>query len=312
VLDPSRLDAIMPRLHRLRRQILKTILFAMLASPAAALAETQPSGPALWAVQDDDTTVYLFGTIHFLKPNSDWRTDEVRRAWAASDRLILEVENPEDQAAVAPLIRQFGLSPERPLSSLLPREDLQRFRAAATAMGADPMQLDAMRAWLAGVILSSAKLSYAGYDAASGVDVILRTEAREANKPIMGLETPEQQIGMLSSFPEAGQLAFLTSTIRDFDAAPVELEQLAEAWSSGDTDAIAAVTLEPMRKQSESLYQTLIVERNRRWAAQITALLDTPGVAFVAVGALHLSGEDGVPEMLRASGIRVIRLPQAE
>ncbi len=125
----------------------------------------------------------------------------------------------------------------------------------------------------------------------------------------MGLETPEQQIGMLSSFPEEGQLAFLISTIRDFDAAPVELERLAEAWSSGDTNAVAAVTLEPLRKQSESLYQTLIVERNRRWAAQIRALLNTPEVAFVAVGALHLSGEDGVPEMLKASGVRVARLP---
>lgn len=302
----------MLRLHRLRRQILSTILVGLLAAPAATLAQTQPSDPALWAVRDDDTTVYLFGTIHFLKPDTDWRTDQVRRAWDASDRLILEVANPDDQAEVAPLIQQFGLSPQRPLSSVMQPEDLQRFRAAATTMGADPGQLDAMRPWLAGVMLSSGKLSRAGYDAVSGVDVILRAEAVAANKPIDGLETPEQQVRMLASFPEPGQLAFLNSAVRDFDAAPVELERLAEAWVRGDTDGIAAITLDPMRAQSAELYQTLIVDRNRRWATQIRALLETPGVVFVAVGALHLSGEDGVPEMLTAAGIQASRLPRAQ
>lgn len=302
----------MLRLHRLRRQILTIILVGFLAAPAATQAQTQPSDPALWVVQDEDTTVYLFGTIHFLKPDTDWHTDQVRRAWHASDRLILEVANPEDQAEVAPLIQQFGLSPQRPLSSVMQPEDLQRFRAAATTMGADPGQLDAMRPWLAGVMLSSAKLSRAGYDAVSGVDVVLRAEAAAANKPIDGLETPEQQVKMLASFPEQGQLAFLNSAVRDFDAAPVELERLAEAWVRGDTDGIAAISLDPMRAQSPELYETLIVNRNGRWATQIQALLETPGVVFVAVGALHLSGEDGIPEMLTAAGIQAIRLPRTQ
>lgn len=300
----------MIRFDHYRRNILAALMgFGLATSPLAALAQTQPVGPALWVVRDEDSTIYLFGTIHFLRANMNWRTDEVQRAWEASDRLVLEVADPEDQAAVGPLIQQFGLSPDRPLSSLLGPDDLRRFTDAAAAMGADARRMDAMRPWLAGVVLSSAKLSRAGYDAGSGVDVILRAEAQAAGKPITGLETPEDQVRMLAGFPEAGQVAFLSNTIRDFDAAPVELERLAEAWVVGDTNAVAAITLQPMRDQSEQLYQTLIVERNQRWARQIQGLLESSGTSFVAVGALHLSGQDGVPEILKSSGVEAIRVP---
>ena len=301
----------MIRFNRHRRNILAALIgFGLATSPLAALAQTQPVGPALWVVRDEDSTIYLFGTIHFLRANMNWRTDEVQRAWEASDRLVLEVADPEDQAAVGPLIQQFGLSPDRPLSSVLGPDDLQRFTDAAAAMGADAKRMDAMRPWLAGVMLSSAKLSRAGYDAGSGVDVILRAEAQAAGKSITGLETPEDQVRMLAGFPEAGQVAFLSNTIKDFDAAPVQLDRLAEAWAVGDTNAIAAITLQPMRDQSEQLYQTLIVERNRRWARQIQVLLEINGTAFVAVGALHLSGQDGVPEILKSSGVEAIRVPE--
>lgn len=297
------------RFNSLRRKVLTTLIsLGLIATPLAALAQTRPTGPALWVVRDADSTLYLFGTIHFLKPDAEWRTAQVQSAFEASDRLVLEVANPEDQAAVVPLIQQFGLSPDRPLSSLLEPDDLQRLTTVATAMGRDAAQMDVMRPWLAGVLLSSAKLSHAGYDPGSGVDVILRAEARAAGKQILGLETPTDQVRMLSGFPEAGQVAFLNNTIRDFDAAPVELDRLAEAWAGGDTDAIDAVTLQPMRDQSEQLYQTLIVERNQRWAREIQGLLEGAGTTFVAVGALHLSGQDGVPEILKANGVDAIRV----
>lgn len=300
----------MSRLAPRRRKLLTAVIsLGLVALPLAALAQTQPAGPALWVIRDDDSTVYLFGTIHFLTPDTAWRTAEVQSALEASDRLILEVANPEDQAAVAPLIQQFGLSPDRPLSSVLAPDDLQRFTSAATSVGANAHQMDIMRPWLAGVMMSSAKLSRAGYDPGSGVDVILRAEAVAASKPVMGLETPEDQVRMLSGFPEAGQVAFLNNTVRDFDAAPAELERLADAWMAGDTDAIAAITLQPMRNQSEQLYQTLIVERNQRWAREIEGLLESAGTSFVAVGALHLSGEDGVPEILKVAGVHATKVP---
>lgn len=290
----------------LRRAVLATLLgFGLATGPLAAEAQTSPAKPALWVVRDADSTLYLFGTIHFLRPGADWRTDRVKAALNASDVLVLEVADPDDQAAVASLIPQYGLSPDRPLSSVLQPADLQRFTAAVASIGGDARQMDVMRPWLAGVVLSSAGLARAGYDPGSGVDVALRSEAKQAGKQIVGLETPEDQVRMLSSFPEDGQVAFLNSALRDFDAAPVELDRLADAWGAGDTDAIVAITLQPMKDRSERLYQTLIVERNRRWARQIEDMLQGAGTTFVAVGALHLSGDDGVLALLRAGGFEI-------
>jgi hypothetical protein len=103
-------------------------LIALISTPVHAQGAPPPK-PALWLVQDADTTLYLFGTIHFMRPDLDWRTARVTEAMEASDALFLEVADPDDQAAVAPLIQQYGMSPDRPLSSLLNAEDLVRLES---------------------------------------------------------------------------------------------------------------------------------------------------------------------------------------
>lgn len=282
-------------------------LSALLSSAATAQTPSSPR-PALWVLSDADSTVYLFGTIHFMRPDTNWRTDEVAAALAASQSLVLEVADPEDQAAVVPLIQQYGRSPERPLSTLLSPDEFKRFDSAASALGASGAQMDTLRPWLAGVMLSAAIPARGGFDAASGVDVLLRADAKRAGLPLKGLETPEDQIRMLSGFPEDGQLAFLRNTLDTFDQAPTELAQLADAWGRGDVDRIADVTLDPMRTRSSAVYQTVIVERNRRWAGQIAQMLDGSGTTFVAVGALHLAGDHSVQDFLRQGGFAAVRI----
>lgn len=292
------------------RLLTLAVAVAVSAAPLSASAQTAaPAAPALWIVQDHDSTIYLFGTIHFVKPDQAWRSEPVDAAFATSSRLILEVADPEDQAAVAPLIPRYGLTPDRPLSSLLSPEEFQRLDGAAAAIGGSAAQMDIMRPWLAGVMLSSAGLVRNGYAPGSGVDVLLRAQARADGKPIEGLETPEQQVRMLAGFPEEGQIAFLKRTLDDFDKPPVELDRLADAWAAGDVDAVADITLKPMRAGNERLYQSLIVERNQRWARQIADLLDGDGTVFIAVGALHLAGDDSVQAILRRDGIDVRRSP---
>lgn len=279
-----------------------------LISPPAHAQTTQSPKPALWLVQDADTTLYLFGTIHFMRREVDWRTARVAEALQASDALVLEVSDPDDQAAVAPLIQQYGMSPARPLSSLLSPEDLVRLDTAARTMGASASQMDPLRPWLAGVMLSSALPARGGFEAGSGVDVQLRAEAARTTKLIRGLETPADQVRMLAGFSEEGQIAFLRNTVDTFGDAPVELGQLAEAWTRGDVESIGAITLAPMKARTPIVYETTIVARNRRWAEQIATMLDAPGTTFIAVGALHLAGEDSVQVILHEAGIEAERV----
>ena len=289
------------------------------AQTAAAAAEAAPAiravpraegqGPAMWVVKDADSTLYLFGTVHLLRPTTAWGTDRIDAAFDSADKLVLEISNPDDQAAVIPLIQQHGLSPATPLSSLLTAEELAKLDAAGQTIGLSAAQLDPFRPWFAALTLSVAPLAKAGYDPASGVELILKARAEAAGKPVTGFETIDEQIRILAGFPQEDQLDFLRSTLEDFDTATTDLDKLVEAWATGDVEAIETVGVDPMRESSEELYQALLVRRNTIWADQIQTELAGSGTVFIAVGAAHLAGDDSVQEILERRGVEVAVAP---
>ena len=289
------------------------------AQTAAAAAEATPAiravpraegqGPAMWVVKDADSTLYLFGTVHLLRPTTAWGTDRIDAAFDSADKLVLEISNPDDQAAVIPLIQQHGLSPATPLSSLLTAEELAKLDAAGQTIGLSAAQLDPFRPWFAALTLSVAPLAKAGYDPASGVELILKARAEAAGKPVTGFETIDEQIRILAGFPQEDQLDFLRSTLEDFDTATTDLDKLVDAWATGDVEAIETVGVDPMRESSEELYQALLVRRNTNWADQIQTELAGSGTVFIAVGAAHLAGDDSVQEILERRGVEVAVAP---
>lgn len=283
--------------------------FAAAVAPApAATVQATGSGPALWVIRDEDSTLYLFGTVHVLRPGTLWRWAVVEDAFDSADRLVLEISNPDDQAAMMPLIQQHGMSPDRPLSSLLNAEERDRLDAAARTMGATGAALDPMRPWLAALTLSVAPLIKAGYDPQSGVELVLKGRAAAAGKEIGGLETIDEQIRILAGFPEAAQLDFLRSTLEDFENATTELDGMVEAWANGDVRAIDRLGVQPMRRENRAVYDALLVRRNVNWADQIETMLEGSGTVFIAVGAAHLAGDDSVQAILSRRGVEAARV----
>jgi uncharacterized protein YbaP (TraB family) len=278
------------------------------SASAVQTPRAEGEGPALWVVRDPDSTLYLFGTMHLLKPTTAWGSERVDRAFESASELVLEVVGPEDQSALAPLIRQHGLSPDRPLSSLLTPAELAALDVAARTIGGSAAEMEPMRPWLAGVTIQSASVIRAGYDAGSGVEPILKARAQAAGMTVSGFETPDEQIRMLAGFPEAGQLAYLRRSLEEFGAAQTEVDRLVEAWASGDVEKIRSVAVDPMR-DTPVLYDTLLVRRNTNWANQIETLLEGSGTVFIAVGALHLAGDDSVQQILRSRGVEVATAP---
>lgn len=284
---------------------------AVEAAPAAvrAVLPAEGQGPALWVISDADSTLYLFGTVHVLRPTTAWGSARVDAAFDSASEIWLEISNPDDAAAVLPLIQQHGLSPHRPLSSLLSAEQFADLDAAAKTIGLSGAQMEPMRPWLAALQLSMAPLVKAGYDPQSGVELILKSRAEAAGKPLRGLETIDKQIGILASLDEADQLAFLTETLGVFDNAATELDQLVNAWAAGDVDAITRLGVDEMKAISPAVYEALLVRRNTDWANQIQTLLEGSGTTFIAVGAAHLAGDDSVQQILTQRGVTVTTAP---
>lgn len=272
---------------------------------AAAAAPIQGEGPALWVIKDADSTLYLFGSVHVLRPTTGWASPRVNAAFDSASDVWFEITNPEDQAAMMPLIQQYGLSPQTPLSSRLTPEELAQLDAAAKAIGASAAQMDPLKPWLAALSLSVAPLIKAGYDPQSGVELALKARAQAAGKSLHGFETLEKQIGLLATLPDDVQLEFLRETLKDYDQAVVILDSMVEAWAKGDVEALDRIVVEDMKTDAPELYKVLLVDRNTDWANQIQTLLQGSGTAFIAVGAAHLTGDDSVQSILNSRGVAV-------
>ena len=284
-------------------------LVAGLASVLAlGFAGTALAEPALWKIQDADSTIYLFGTIHVLKPTTVWRSPKIDKALKDSGDLTLEIVGADDPAVMQPLVLKYGLDPNNPLSGKIDAAAFQKASALAQAGGVPPQLLNAMRPWLAAVQLSLIPVIKAGYDPKSGVEPILAAEVKAAGKPEGAFETPEQQIRFFADLPAKTEVEFLSSTLDEADEGVGKIDKMVAAWAAGDTRELEEEFVTEMKGQYPELYDLLITKRNQNWAQQLKTKLAGKGVSFVAVGSGHLVGPDSVQAQLAKLGIKAERV----
>jgi len=279
------------------------LIFAGVAATSCSKHET---GPAMWHISDANSDIYLFGTFHLLPPKVDWQKPSMISAFDKSSILIMEADvNGAAPGDVVNLIRQYGLAPQdKPLRSRLTPDEDKQYEATAKSLGLDPSALDPYQPWYAATVLSLKYAQAHGMEASEGAEEKLIKAAETENKPRAYLESIEQQIQFLANLPEQTQNEMFAATVKEVSGSDKELAEMQKAWESGNTKAMAKL-FDQSVKEVPDLYQTLIVERNKRWADEIQKLLAGSGKVFIAVGAGHLVGDDSVVAMLRARGVKV-------
>jgi uncharacterized protein YbaP (TraB family) len=295
--------------------MLKKRLSALLLALAAFLPATASAGetanPALWKVSDEDTSIYLFGTVHALPKDLSWRGKKLDHAFRSADTLVVEVaeDRNKDQKSLESMMR-LGMSTPGGMPPLMERvaeKDRPALQSLMSRSSLPPALLDRLETWLAALFLVGPTLNDAGLDPETGADRTLMAEARARRLPVIGLETMDQQLGYFDSLPEDDQRSLLASIIEDDGTAKSQFDALVAAWKQGDIDALEHLADDEL-KASPHVRQALLTDRNARWAEWIGKRLDEPGTVFVAVGAGHLAGEDSVQHMLAARGLKVERL----
>lgn len=305
-------------ISRLKAALSALMLIACTAqSPGKAQEEAPPAsagpsatrGPALWAVKDADTTIYLFGTIHMLPEGLEWMVPPIAKAFDASDTLVLEVLGTTDPKVTTPIILEMGYTPGLPpLAERVSADERDELAAAITHAGVPPQALDAMETWLATMSLSTARIQKLGYGVEGGVEYQLSTRAAAQRKRIEALETMTEQLGFFDTLPEAEQRALLVNSLDDIEDIDTVIRSAVKSWQAGDVDAVAEL-LEDDTRGSPGLAKRLLTDRNLNWSNWIEKRLEsTPGTVFVAVGSGHLAGKDSVQSMLEAKGLKVERL----
>lgn len=272
-------------------------------APATPVVEAPPK-PAMWKVSDEDTTVYLFGTVHVLPPKLTWHSPAVDKALDEAKAIYFETDTESDPIAFREIVNRLGLyEPSQRLSDRLELEDLELLRSALAKLDLPLVAIETMRPWYAGVVISEAVVRKAGYDVSSGVESLMRPAARKAGKEIRFLETVEDQMSAFATLPETTQIKFLIGGLKEIDNAGKELGDLVSAWKTGDVDALARLLIDEDIGTIPELHDALLTHRNANWAPEIDALLKSEtGTFLVAVGAAHLIGENSVLEMLKPLG----------
>jgi uncharacterized protein len=270
------------------------------ASVAAEAAAQSPPVPLLWKVSDDDNAVYLLGSFHLLKPLSPEEMGSpqlgVLMAQAAmrTDGTQLNSELPP--ATVAALDAWTAAN----------AAELQK-------MGMAPQVLQLFEPWFVGLMVTITELQKMGLDPKLGLDAHLAARATEAGKPTAGLETGAQQIAFLDGMGSQEQLQFLVEALSESAEGKAAMRKLHADWRAGDADALWEQMAVEMRREYPLLYQRINVARNDAWVPKVEQRLKADGSddTLMVVGALHLLGEDGVVEKLRAKGYKVERVCSA-
>ncbi|MBB1087442.1 TraB/GumN family protein [Lysobacter sp. SG-8] len=305
-----------------RLQALALATAALIALPLAAqpvpapdAGGTTPPVPLLWQVSDADNSLYLLGSFHLLKSTDYPVSADVEAAFSDAERLVFEVAPAEltDPSTGMKMLTASGFEDGRTLSEVLDAKQLAGLDALLEPTGQSAAMLEAFEPWFVNLSIVIGMSQRLGFSGEEGLDQYLIRRSAEAGKPASGLETIDEQLASLDNMPMDEQVSALVELIDDPKGLKTDLLRMHDAWRAGDVDAMHALAVDEMRAKTPESYRLVNVARNDAWVPQLRAMLDAPGEddVLVVVGAMHLLGEDGVVEKLRAEGLDVVRVCSA-
>ena len=296
---------------RLPRILLLFFLVGLVALlPFGQKAQSQDGKSFLWKVQSGESTVYLLGSIHFLKKENYPLSPKIENAFEASDRLVVEANiQDQDKISIPQIMEKAIYPPDERISAHLSKETYELLKKEGARLGLPPEMTDRQRPWFLSMSLEALEILKLGYDPAYGVDSYFLSKA-SGKKTILELESVEEQLNLLANLSAQDQEFLLLLTLKDLQNVTREMDSLIQSWKSGDPKGMEPVITKSIKEDPRlsPVYEKLIYERNRKMLSKIEEYLNGSGTYFVVVGAGHLIGEKGIIETLRRRGHRVEQL----
>ena len=283
---------------------------ALVAATSFTLFFTLYSQAAsVWKVSSDKHSLYIGGTIHILTPKDYPLPKEYDQAYQDSNKLIFEtdMEAASQPAFLQKMMAMMTYSDGTTLDKVLDKDTYQALAVFLSSRGVPMQAFASYKPGMVTITLSIMELQAMGYTS-EGVDLFFSKLAKKDSKPQNWLETPDDQLAFLSKMGSDDPSAMIDYTLKDIANMKETFGKLHQSWLKGDMPAMAEVGITPFKTDYPSIYEDLLVTRNNNWLPQIEVMLaDTPK-EFILVGALHLSGPDGVLEKLKAKGYKIEKL----
>ena len=277
--------------------------------PVAALADSAGHPVTMWMAEGTSNRVYLLGSVHLLRAQDHPLPRVIDDVYDDAETLYMELDMDDiDPLLMQATINQLGMLDEGTSLQDVMGDDLY---AEARAMAAEleiPLEmLERTEPWLAAITIEQLALARIGFNPSHGVEMHLLKKATSDGKAILGFESVEQQLAYLDGLSLDAQRELLMQTLTESAAIRETMDDLILAWRSGDIDFLERTLLEDISGYPE-LYDTIVASRNRLWVDTIDELLEHGEDYLVVVGALHLVGEDGVPQLLEQRGVRITQM----
>lgn len=288
----------------------------------AARSASQFETPPYYRVDGGSgATLLLLGTIH-IGPPEGWKlSPAIESGLARADKIALELDPrlATEESVSNLLANMVLLPPGTTLATVLSPETaklLDEEDEALTRMGFPRARRNGMKPWFIAVGISESIYAESGLSGKAATEQ--QVLGALGLRPLIGLETFEEQLGIFDKLPPTLQDLMLRDTVERLDDAKAEIAELLQAWRTGDEATLARLAREGVDELPEldRFYDILLGDRNRRWVAKLRPLLagreHRGETVLVAVGALHLVGKDSLVEQLRAAGFRVEAIDQTK
>ena len=275
-------------------------------APVAVLADSAVHPVTMWAAEGVSNRVYLLGSVHLLRKQDHPLPRVIDDVYSDAETLYMELDMDDlDPLLMQATINRLGLLDEdTSLRDVMGDELYAEAAAAATELDIPLEMLERAEPWFAAITVEQLALARIGFNPSYGVEMHLLQKASRDGKTILGLESVEQQLGYLDGLSPGAQRDLLMQTLTEAADLRELMDDLILAWRSGDIDYLGQTLLDDVSGHPE-LYEAIVASRNRLWADTIDELLERDEDYLVVVGALHLVGEDGVPQLLQRRGVKI-------
>lgn len=255
----------------------------------------------------------IFGTHHLAPLSVIDSVKGAREAFDEASRIVGEIDMTQGPMQIQMAMQQHIAAPaDSTLHDLLPAAKWnalnESFKSLAPMPGMDLELLNGMKPMAVTTIVALGIVSkeMPDYNPAEQLDSYFQTEGAKAGKKIIGLETVDEQATLLYDFtPVAEQAEALVKVLENPSEEMKSAREMNEAYAAQELDRLVA--LSEAQSANAAFMKALVNDRNAAWAEKLPAIM-AEGPVFVAVGALHLSGENGLLKMLENKGYKVTPL----
>ncbi len=271
-------------------------------------------GAILWRIEKPGLQAsYLFGTVHIIDSSLQELSPTVRSAIDQSKIVAVEAAEisnrvfSQSMAQAGPLM----VSMDRDLQSILSDDELAVVEKAISDAGYAPQLALGLKPWAATLFLAGSECQQTlRKRGLKSVDTLVTDRAASNGLKIVGLETMLDQYRALASIPENAQAAWLKASVTLYPRVDDIALTMAELYRFRRLDAVWPLTQEMAPDTGldnatlETLRAELVTKRNSRMLDHALPLIEDGG-AFIAVGAMHQTGPDGLVALLRTKGFTV-------